>query len=120
MKSTQDYLDCCSAAEVEITVTDAGTRDLIKNALEYNESKLKGGAGRQLKRALPSLGLLSGDRLEPTPTLPNVSDLDKVQAFPINDVFWRRFPTAIGYRRNPLLAPHLGLGLEAFAVDAMH
>ena len=69
---------------------------------------------------LSALGLEKGDRLEPTAAMPNVSLLDKLSTFPFTVRFWRRYPDAVCYRRNPLMEPRLGLGLEQFAIDVMH
>ena len=119
-KTTGDYLECCDKADIKVTIIDFGMRDLLGSAVEYYKGKIKGGGGRQLKMALPALGLEKGDRLEPTEILPNVALLDKLASFPTTITFWRRFPGAVCYRRTPLLNPNLGLGLEAFAIDVMH
>ena len=73
-----------------------------------------------MKVGLTALGLEKCDRLEPTAAMPNVALLDNLCTFPFAVLFWRRFPDAVCYRRNPLMEPRIGLGLEQFATDVMH
>ena len=81
-----EYWDACKKCELEVVVSESQHRDLCR-ALKFDR-KSGGGRGRVLTSSFPRLGLLKGDRLEPTENLRNVEDLEAVNEFPITLKFW--------------------------------
>jgi hypothetical protein len=83
-------------------------------------SSTTGKKGRVLSRDIDALGLVAGDRLEPTFALPDIMQFDHVTVFPTLVLFWRSPPHPAVHHRHPLLDPELHIGLHSFALDALH
>jgi hypothetical protein len=66
------------------------------------------------------MGLAKGWRLEPTATLPDVSNFENIVQFPATVLFWAPQEESWVKHRNPLLDPEIGIGLRSFAVDFLH
>ena len=64
--------------------------------------------------------LKAGDRLGPSDELPYTADLDRVNKFPINLVFWRVSPGDKVLHRNPLFSEALGIVPGNLLVDLLH
>lgn len=97
---------------------------LLTGRLRY----LKGrkGAGRALTASVPALGLLAGDRLEPTASMPDVALFDSAPV-PFEAVFWRATRDPRGacldtvVRRNPVFSAFLGISpMRTLAIDSLH
>ncbi len=71
-------------------------------------------------RPLPHLNLLSGDRLEPSPQLPDIEAFDLVSSWPVQATFWRRSSEGGAMHRNPLFDANTGVTLDIIAVDTLH
>ena len=117
------YENACRRCEIQVrirTLQDV-RRVLHGGCLTYlNKAR---GRGRTITRAVPTLGLLPGDRLEPSRDLPDVGAFVQT-ARPFTAIFWRRSLDERGRctdrvaHRNPLFcepigrAPHLQLGQD--------
>ena len=66
----QDYENACRDCEHEVMLTPALHRHM-KHTLFYDTSKT-GARGRALTQAIPEVGLLAGDRLEPCAALADI------------------------------------------------
>ena len=97
----------------------------LQPLLRYDRRKVAAGSrGRALTRDVPEVGLLAGDRIEPTERLPDVSlfeqlcpgVLDKAEV-----TFWRRSEETICLRRSPLWNADVGITPErVVCLDVMH
>ena len=76
-KTMVDYSNACDRCEHWIVVKSMQLLIKIRAALFYDKSK-KGSRGRSLRLAVPEVNLLAGDRLEPSPQMPDVSGARKV------------------------------------------
>ena len=119
MNSSSDYLQSCQRCEHEIVI-DAGMRDDLLPVLYYDHRD-RGGRGRCLMQAIPSLGLNSGDRLTEERGLSDVANLDRLLLFPRPIVFWRSADEDFTRHRNPVFAIHLGTTPDrCLTVDILH
>ena len=71
---------------------------------------------------IPALGLVQGDRLEPSQNLQDVADWDDVDQveFPVTITFWRRGAETRERRRLPIMDPELGFTLDSICLDTLH
>jgi len=84
------------------------------------DRKPRGGSGLALHVPLPELGLVVGDRLEPSDSLHDVGKLRDAEV-PLDVVFWRRSEESLCRHRNPLLTADVGLSTDkALTVDTLH
>ena len=68
---------------------------------------------------VPSCDLLANDRLEPSDSLPDVSEFDAISAFPARVTFWRGSAKTICKHRSPLFsAPFVSPAL--LMIDLLH
>ena len=72
---------------------------------------------RTLSVALPSLGLLKSDRLEPSGNLMDVGQLESVTTFTLWHTFWRQ---AIARNRNPLFPRETHISPCSIALESLH
>eukprot|EP00969_Alexandrium_andersonii_P363509 15462118-Alexandrium_andersonii.AAC.1 len=92
----------------------------LRAAVFYDKRTSSASAkGRALSKAFPHLGLERGDRLEPSPYLPNVADFDQLQA-PATVVWWRRSCETLTRHRNPLMSPVTGIEPKTLGIDWLH
>ena len=75
LKTAADYDRACAACEVRVRVLDPGAKAILVGALFY-DTRNNGAHGRALRVDVPQLGLLKGDRLEPSFSLADVSKLE--------------------------------------------
>ena len=87
----------------------------VARCLKYDKKK-QGSHGRALQRDFPALGLLAGDRVEPSPQLPNVALLEEVVT-PAEVVFWRPSMETMARHRNPLLDLTIGITTRIICGD---
>ena len=121
-KKTRAQLEAATK-KCEIWVT-CDTHDdylRIRACLDYDKRK-EGFRGRALDRPLPDFGLHLGDRLEPSPAMPNIgAGFDKHDTFPVKLLFWRRKNETLSRHRNPLFEPETGINpYEVICIDGMH
>ena len=76
-----DYLAACQRCEVLVTLRNALQRDQILGVLAYDK-RPTGARGRALTAAIPAMGLLVGDRLEPSAGLRDTGALELLVTFP--------------------------------------
>ena len=70
---------------------------------------------------VPRFKLLAGDRLEPSPALPDVAALNGDTKFPICVTFWRPSENTLQLHRCPLWDESLGLTpTRSIALDILH
>jgi hypothetical protein len=78
LKTAADYDAGCAACEVRARVLDSATKAILVGALFY-DTRNNGSHGRALRVGVPQLGLLKGDRLEPSFSLADVSKLETLE-----------------------------------------
>jgi hypothetical protein len=114
-----DYFHACDRCE-KIVVVDRSMHRVLVGLLE-NDRRSAGNHGRCLVEAVPSLGLLVGDRLEPSPWLPDVGDFENVNLFPCRILFWRTANEYLTRHRNPIFSIELGITtVRSITVDTLH
>ena len=74
-KTHAAYDQACRACELEVLVPDRATLEALRARLE-DDRRPQGARGRALLADFPALGLLKGDRLEPSVLLPDVCAVD--------------------------------------------
>ena len=87
----------------------------MRNGFEYQKRR-DNPRGRALQHDISALGLLQGDRLEPSQNLQDVADWDDVDQaeFPVTVTFWRRGAETRARRRLPIIGPELGIPSTLF------
>ncbi len=91
----------------------------LLGCLEYDKRD-NGSHGRALISDFAGLGLLKGDRVEPTLLCPDVSAVEAIRTFPCELLFWRPSRATVAKHRNPLLGARTGISLSSFCIDEMH
>ena len=115
-KTQRHYDEACEMCEFHVTITRR-QHAVIMGLLEYDK-RPHGNHGRALAApGMPELGLLPGDRLEPTADLVDVASFDKLQNFPVTVLFWRHNNETMTLHRNPLFE---ALPFDYLAVDVLH
>jgi hypothetical protein len=106
LMTAQRYEDHCAAAELRVWLTH---EDHLKVARAlFFDLKPNGARGRALKHDIPELGLNMHDRLEPSPLLPDVLQVEEM-SLPGHATFWRRSGTQRVHRRLPLIDATIGI-----------
>lgn len=118
LNSDLDYHEACARCEHRVAI-DESTHARLCACLLY-DLRPDGARGRSLTRSFPSLGLLVGDRLEPSHELRDIAKFDEMTGFPRLVLFWRPATETLAKHRNPLLSPSLGTGLGTLAIDTLH
>ena len=98
LNTERDYFDACTRCEVLVEL-DALDHRLLGNLLYWD---MRSHRGRLLAQDLPRLGLMAGDRLEPSLSLPDVGSFEAIRLFPCTVTFWRFGNDTIARHRNPL------------------
>ena len=80
MNNDDDYDQACTKCEHAVVLSRA-SRDHLVALLDYGR-RPGGACGRALRASVPELGLLHGDRLEPSWSLPDVGKLEELSSFP--------------------------------------
>jgi len=112
------YELACDRCEVHAHITSHAAL-LQVAALLFYDKRTYGNRGRCLSQAVPALGLLKGDRLEPTPRLRDVA-LFETQTVPCTVTFWRQSEETSTKHRNPLFDRAIGIGVQTLKVDSLH
>ena len=117
-----DYAAACARCEIIVTLSDR-TRALVVGRLRFDRRQ-DGSHGLALAGAVPELGLFPDDRLEPSPSLPDVSFLREVDLShdkTIRVVFWRLANESLTKHRNPIFDERLGISAKrSVTVDTLH
>jgi hypothetical protein len=108
LNDDDDYFTGCSRCEVDITIPDHTHHSSICRLLWYDKRD-QGSRGLAIKDDYPQCGLIAGDRLDPTPSLPNIDDVFRLRDFPLCLKFWRPSCEYITRHRNPLFDASLGI-----------
>jgi hypothetical protein len=118
----QDYADSCTRCEIKVIVTHVSVRQ-IRLLLRYDKRRA-GALGRALTRPFPELNLLLGDRIEPSPSMPDVAGFDFLCPEPGDTsevLFWRRSEETICLHRFPLWDDVLGISpTRTLCFDLLH
>ena len=82
------YEEACQRCEVRVLI-NAETHVAVAASLKP-DFRSKGSAGLCLVRDFPALGLLKGDRLEPSTDTPDIFAFSAIKSFPAWATFWRK------------------------------
>ena len=121
MKTRADLEAATKKCEIWVTCDMHDDYLRIRGCLDYDKRE-NGPRGRALNWPLPDLGLDKGDRLEPSPAMPNIgAGFDMHDIFPVKLLFWRRKNETSSRHRNPLFEPETGINpYEVICIDGMH
>jgi hypothetical protein len=118
-KTFDTYLADCARCEVQVTLTDPMVRAELKANL-FLDARQHGSHGRALLRDVAHLGLLKGDRLEPSQAVPDTHGFD-VLPLPLTLTFWRVSSSRMTHHRNPLFGSSVHVSLhDSVAIDWLH
>jgi hypothetical protein len=113
-----DYEQACQRCEKRIVLNEEN-KNLVCSLLRFDK-RSAGSKGLALTMAIPALGLEAGDRLEPSPTLPDVCALEDQDA-PVAVIFWRVSDESLARHRNPLFCVEIGVSpTKNLTVDELH
>ena len=112
----EDVLEAIRLCEIVLTLNSKEQKMVEK--LLVSDKRDDGARGRALSDNLPCLGLLKGDRLEPSPEVPDPHGFRFLQA-PIRATFWRRSAESLVRHRNPLWSVP-GYTCRTQAYDILH
>ena len=119
-KDANHYDAACANCERQVLVGDVHTHALIVSRLIYDKRDA-GNQGRVLSAPLPQLGLVAGDRLEPSDVVPDVGAFEGLASrLPVTVTFWRRQNNTAAVHRNPLFNARTGLSVQNLAIDVLH
>ena len=118
LNGADDYEDACSRCERHVVIQTEALRDLIASNLFYDKRVL-GSRGRSLKTDIRQLGLLAGDRLEPSTGCPDIGAFEHLPV-PATVLFWRPSEESMSKHQNPLFNTITGIALEILTVDTLH
>ena len=111
MCTEDDYFVNCDHCEIRVDLTEHDHKRII-GQLAYDK-RSSGNRGRCLVAPLPELGLLAGDRLEPSIIVTDVGDgLNEHIELPLSCVFWWRSSETFVRHRNPLFDRSTGITMK--------
>ena len=115
-----DYFEACRMCEIIVHVRDMELLRRIKSSLFYDHRQ-NGSHGRAMRWGIVGTPIEQGDRLEPTPDMPNVSTIDSLALaqLPVRLVFWRSNQSRVKHR-NPIFNPDIGITPVLLGVDQLH
>ena len=115
-----DYERACQRCEFPVVVPDAATRDLLNARLKFDKRR-DGSHGLSLTRDVEVNGvrLQTGDRLEPSPSLPDVGLFDEAIT-PITVIFWRVVLESVCRHRNPIFQVTGMSPVKSLTIDELH
>lgn len=117
-KGCDTYMRACANCETKLTVITREDQVRLRAALQYDKKKA-GSYGRTFQLDFPELGISKGDRLEPTPTMPNVAFFDDAPV-PFTVITWRPTLETGSRHRNPLFDPATGMSPLSLGIDWLH
>lgn len=114
-----EYSSACGRCEHWVVLTP-DTHAKVARLLFYDKRK-EGSRGRALRENVPELGLVAGDRLEPSVGLQDVAAFEAISSFPAVVLFWRQSAETLARHRNPIFDEALGLAPEkTLCIDILH
>ena len=120
MSLDAEYEAACLRCEIRILLTEDSRALILAPGILTFDKRKDGSHVRALRAPIPSLGLRSGDRLEPSPELPDVAMLETLQ-LPSTVVFWRLANETICKHRCPLWDDAIGLSpRRTIALDLLY
>ena len=118
LNSAEDYDIACSRAEIQVEVRTEADKAMLVSALTYDKRQ-HGNRGRCLIRAVHLFHLERGDRLEPSPGLPNIADLD-ICLLPVLLIFWRASEQSMTIHRCALFDRELGITAHTLSIESLY
>lgn len=119
--SWAEYRAACEACEHWVIISNKAVFTQLRRRLFYDKRTRGGARGLSLKEDFPVLGLLAGDRAEPSEECPDIAALEHMTEFPVRVLFWRPSSETLARHKNPLFDEGLGFTpSRAFAVDWLH
>lgn len=116
------YFQACDACEHCVRLERLLDRQQICQYLRYDK-RVNGSKGRTLTHdvLINTVQLKRDDRLEPSDTLPDVADCDRITTFPTVIIFWRSDAETLARHRNPMFDPEYGVTpARSLTVDVLH
>ena len=105
-----DYDEACARCEHRVFVATPELHRTIRARL-FEDKRKAGSHGRALSANVDSVGLLKGDRFEPSFDMPDVFSFDRM-AVPFTCTFWRPSVESRCHHRNPLWNAAIACTLE--------
>jgi hypothetical protein len=87
--------------------------------LLFYDKRKDGVKGRALLQNVVEVGLLKGDRLEPSSLMTDVAAFEEM-AVPFSCLFWRVSEETFAKHRNPLFSVASGVSLDNIGIDWLH
>ena len=121
LNGPDDYFAGCDACERRVVINSVNLLQYVVGNLEYDR-RSGSNHGLCLTRGIDELGLLVGDRLEPSQRLQDVGDILVTELeVPITLIFWRTSSEYITRHRNPLFQRDLGITPHSsLTIDVLH
>jgi hypothetical protein len=113
-KTVQSFEQACGRCEIKVRLDRMSLRLVVDNLI-FDKSR-DGSRGRCLTTDLPTLGLLKGDRVEPSREVPDIAHLQEGDLV----TFWRPSKQTAYKHRCPLFGKETGLSSENLGVDWLH
>lgn len=117
-KQQLDYESACQRCERVVNIDSQRLHAIVLGSL-FGDKRSGGGRGRCLNRAVEELGLLPGDRLEPSHLLGNVGLFESLP-IPSQVLFWRPANMTVATHRNPIFSDVTGVTIKHLALDILH
>ena len=121
VETFQTYSDACSKCEIETSLLAWEDFRAVRQSL-HQDKRDDGARGLALDDNFPTLGLLKGDRLEPTEDILDVYcvyNFDESSYLPRKLHFWRRKNETYARHRCPLFDEQLGISNLSLALDGL-
>ena len=115
----EDYEHACQLCERWVVIETTAMHAHILGVLRYDK-RAYGFHGRALCNNIPSLGMLIGDRLEPSPSLLDIAEFDLISRFPCEVLFWRTTVETLVHHRCPLFNIAIGVTTLMICIDTLH
>ena len=107
VNTDDDFKQAFRACKIVVAVS-VGAHAAVLLALAFDR-RPHGSAGRALTRSIPGTPLQAGDRLEPTATLADAANFERINTFPARVTFWRPSSATLAHFRSPLWDAPSGL-----------
>ena len=117
-----EYDEACDRCMLEIEMTGDKRKALLEQGGLQYDKRPNGSHGLALGNDVPTLGLVRGDRVEPSPALPDVGQLERLDLRNRpRIVFWRPSRETLAKHKNPLFCARIGLTVQrSLAPDTLH
>lgn len=118
--TTDEDFDRAAASCEQSVLVDSAAHTALKALLKYDQ-RSGGSCGLSLRSDYEPLGLIAGDRVEPTEDMPDVAEFFVLSVFPVRVLFWRVARETLLRHRCPLWSPGLGITpTRVVAIDLLH